>query len=1049
MEIYNERVYDLLDERNGDRPIELWERVSVREGRDGELQLRNLRLYDVTTERDVLNLLFLGNVNRMTAETPMNHASSRSHCIFTLTLERQAPGSDVVTTSKLNLVDLAGSERIFKTGVGSSAAPPTVAAAAAMNAAEVTRREGRYINLSLHHLEQVIIALQAQALRRASSAAAAVSSAADGGGGGVRRSASASHIAASGIAGSGSAVRGRSAVRGTPSSGSLTPTAAAAAAAGRRERSASASRGGGGGGGGGEAGSRRTSITSVGSGPSIAGRSAVTAAAALAASGSGALHVPYRNAMLTSVLRDSLGGNCRTVLIATVNPELEYVDESVSTCRFAVRCGQLSNDVSVNESRDLSVTVALLRRQLAASRSEAEAERTARLARDGALAAAVAALREAGLPIPPACTLQSLPAPSTPHRGSSPSPAAAVGAALALPPPAAAPSTSASAGGGPVVSTSMALASLRAGGTRPAVASGAVSVAPVPSSRRRELEGRIADSIRRGLPLPQPAPAPKAGGSESATTATAMAVVVPLKPDGRPVETSDGGSVPDGVRGLTALAGALRLTDLSDAYATVELLMDAVRRAVTVAADAGSEAEHERARAGSAAAAIEALQAQVGRYEREVRDWEARHGALLGDFNALTATSADLSRQVAAAAALAAATPAPAPIPAPAPAVAGPPPAAATVLDDSLGAADDGSRNGSPERSMRISPVTVPSGAPAASAAAAETGAGTSSEVVRVLRPRASMASSVASDVTSASRLVPSVMTGSGGGGGGGGGGSGGGGSGGGGLRLQSPAAARATAAATRALLVDGALFVKHGRRGSPHLRFVWVDGDLLAVHWRAVGKDRAHTGRGSMLVSSLLQVVDGRKTSVFGRSTGRDDACFSLIAADRTLDLEVRWPGAATDEAVIAAEERALRDKWAAAFRMLLAATKRAVRAQAARSGGGGAVGGGDSDDDDVVRAARMSEAGSRAGDSGDELSPAPPTAAVSTAAIMEAMEVVVERASARALPTSTSSALPSHTYWSSAASLDRPPSVAGTMMDASVLTGIDDVDATAARRR
>jgi hypothetical protein len=39
------------------------------------------------TEEEALNLLFLGDTNRAIAETPMNMASSRSHCIFTLSLE--------------------------------------------------------------------------------------------------------------------------------------------------------------------------------------------------------------------------------------------------------------------------------------------------------------------------------------------------------------------------------------------------------------------------------------------------------------------------------------------------------------------------------------------------------------------------------------------------------------------------------------------------------------------------------------------------------------------------------------------------------------------------------------------------------------------------------------------------------------------------------------------------------------------------------------------------------------------------------------------------
>jgi kinesin family protein 6/9 len=37
------------------------------------------------------------------------------------------------------------------------------------------------------------------------------------------------------------------------------------------------------------------------------------------------VHVPYRNSLMTMVLRDSLGGNCRTVMVATVNAEQEQV----------------------------------------------------------------------------------------------------------------------------------------------------------------------------------------------------------------------------------------------------------------------------------------------------------------------------------------------------------------------------------------------------------------------------------------------------------------------------------------------------------------------------------------------------------------------------------------------------------------------------------------------------------------------------------------------------------------------------------------------------
>ena len=49
--------------------------------------------------------------------------------------------------------------------------------------------------------------------------------------------------------------------------------------------------------------------------------------------------------MLTTVLRDSLGGNTKTAMIATMAAAVQQLDESVSTCRFAQRVAQVSNKV--------------------------------------------------------------------------------------------------------------------------------------------------------------------------------------------------------------------------------------------------------------------------------------------------------------------------------------------------------------------------------------------------------------------------------------------------------------------------------------------------------------------------------------------------------------------------------------------------------------------------------------------------------------------------------------------------------------------------------
>lgn len=69
------------------------------------------------------------------------------------------------------------------------------------------------------------------------------------------------------------------------------------------------------------------------------------------------VHVPYRNSLMTSVLRDSLGGNCKTVMIANISPDLENEDESVSTARFAQRCAKLVNEIKINEIYDMNVAV--------------------------------------------------------------------------------------------------------------------------------------------------------------------------------------------------------------------------------------------------------------------------------------------------------------------------------------------------------------------------------------------------------------------------------------------------------------------------------------------------------------------------------------------------------------------------------------------------------------------------------------------------------------------------------------------------------------------
>ncbi|XP_023649404.1 kinesin-like protein KIF6 isoform X4 [Paramormyrops kingsleyae] len=229
LEIYNDVGYDLLDPRHGASALDDLPKVTIMEDPDQNIHLRNLSIHQSGNEEEALNLLFLGDTNRMIAETPMNQASTRSHCIFTIHVCSREPGSATLRRSKLHLVDLAGSERVAKTGMGGQ-----------------LLTEAKYINLSLHYLEQVIIALS------------------------------------------------------------------------EKNRS----------------------------------------------------HIPYRNSMMTSVLRDSLGGNCMTTMIATVSVDKRNVEESISTCRFAQRVALIKNEAQLNEELDPTLVIVRLKKEIQLLREE-------------------------------------------------------------------------------------------------------------------------------------------------------------------------------------------------------------------------------------------------------------------------------------------------------------------------------------------------------------------------------------------------------------------------------------------------------------------------------------------------------------------------------------------------------------------------------------------------------------------------------------------------------------------------------------------------------
>ncbi|GAA52799.1 kinesin family member 3/17 [Clonorchis sinensis] len=138
LEIYNEEVRDLLGR---DQTASL----DVKERPDIGVYVKDLSSFVVHSPNEMDKLMSFGNRNRVTAATNMNEHSSRSHAIYTVTLECSQlveGGKTLLRQGKLHLVDLAGSERQSKTG-----------------ATGKRLQEANKINLSLTTLGNVISAL--------------------------------------------------------------------------------------------------------------------------------------------------------------------------------------------------------------------------------------------------------------------------------------------------------------------------------------------------------------------------------------------------------------------------------------------------------------------------------------------------------------------------------------------------------------------------------------------------------------------------------------------------------------------------------------------------------------------------------------------------------------------------------------------------------------------------------------------------------------------------------------------------------------------------
>lgn len=204
LEIYNEEIRDLLNGRN--------KRLEIKEHPETGVYVKDLSTYLIHSIKEMDDLMALGNKNRSVASTEMNATSSRSHSIFTITVEASEldpiSGEQKLRAGKLHLVDLAGSERQSKTQSSGD-----------------RLKEAAKINLSLSALGNVISVL----------------------------------------------VDGKS------------------------------------------------------------------------------THIPYRDSKLTRLLQNSLGGNAKTLMVATISPASYNYEETLSTLRYANRAKNIKNKPKINE----------------------------------------------------------------------------------------------------------------------------------------------------------------------------------------------------------------------------------------------------------------------------------------------------------------------------------------------------------------------------------------------------------------------------------------------------------------------------------------------------------------------------------------------------------------------------------------------------------------------------------------------------------------------------------------------------------------------------
>eukprot|EP01038_Epipyxis_sp_PR26KG_P013624 gene13624-18282_t len=145
LEIYNEKVRDLLQ---FDPVKETCFQCRVLEDENGQTHIKGKKSVPVKSWEEINIIVQQGFSLRATSGTKMNAESSRSHCIFSMTITRSLRNGNSAT-SKVNLIDLAGSE----------SGKTREALSTAHGANKLLSKEGSSINQSLSVLNNCISAL--------------------------------------------------------------------------------------------------------------------------------------------------------------------------------------------------------------------------------------------------------------------------------------------------------------------------------------------------------------------------------------------------------------------------------------------------------------------------------------------------------------------------------------------------------------------------------------------------------------------------------------------------------------------------------------------------------------------------------------------------------------------------------------------------------------------------------------------------------------------------------------------------------------------------